>query len=640
MRIESIRIKNLRCFADETVFLDHYTCLVGPNGAGKSTVLFACNVFFREQTVAGAATGVLTEEDFHDKNTKEPVEITVTFADIEPAAAELLKHYVRGGRLVVTAVAHYDAVTKEARVEQRGERNVMSDFREYFRAYEDNAKADELNKLYGELQKKYPDLPKATSKDAKRDALREYEEAHQELCELTLSADQFYGFTKGANKLEPFIQWVYVPAVKDATTEQTEARNTALGKLLERTVRSQVKFDEDLGRLRDSARAGYEQMLAAQQKTLEGISESLAKRVAEWAHPDASVRLMWREDPKGSIRIEQPVAWLRAGEAGFEGDLTRFGHGLQRCYILALLQELAQSGMAEGPRLVLGCEEPELYQHPPQARHLADVLCKLSEGKAQIVVTTHCPLFVSGEQFESIRLVRRFGASPASVRRATFAEVAARFKHLTGRDFQKAEGAQAKLHAALQPQLSEMFFAARLVLVEGVEDVAYITAYLTLTNRWEEFRRRGGHVVPAGGKGKLPWACAVAEELSIPHFLVFDADGDYVGKPNQAQHENDNRALLRHKGQDTSVLFPAAPILTKDLAVWPLDFRRAIVASAGAETWGPIEERARAEFGHVGDLYKNPLFIGAVVSQAAADKHLPTVLEALAVTLDDFIHRR
>jgi putative ATP-dependent endonuclease of OLD family len=483
MRIESIRIRNLRSFVDETIHLDDYTCLVGQNGAGKSTVLFALNIFFREPSVTGAATGVLTEEDFHGKATEDPIEITVTFGDIEPTAAEDLKHYVRGGKLVVSSTAHFNKDTREAKVEQHGQRNVMPDFRPFFRAFDDNAKADELNKLYSDLQRRYSELPKATSKEAKRDVLREYEEAHPDLCELSPSADQFYGFTKGANKLESFIQWVFVPAVKDASAEQTEAKNTALGKLLERTVRSKVKFDEEMKRLRETTHDGYQKMLAAHQSALDDISYSLAQRMAEWAHPDASVKLIWREDPKGSVRIEEPSAWIRAGESGFEGDLVRFGHGLQRCYILALLQELAQAGTGGGPRLILGCEEPELYQHPPQARHLADVLKKLSEANTQIILTTHSPLFVSGEQFETIRFVRRLDGSPATVRRATLSVVATRLKELTGTKYKKLVGAQAKLHSILQPHLSEMFFAARLVLVEGVEDVAYITAYLALTDR-------------------------------------------------------------------------------------------------------------------------------------------------------------
>ena len=35
MEIASIRIQNFRSFADTTMSLSDYTCLVGPNGAGK-----------------------------------------------------------------------------------------------------------------------------------------------------------------------------------------------------------------------------------------------------------------------------------------------------------------------------------------------------------------------------------------------------------------------------------------------------------------------------------------------------------------------------------------------------------------------------------------------------------------------------
>jgi predicted ATP-dependent endonuclease of OLD family len=47
MKIESVRIKNLRSFADVTVPFNDFTCLVGPNGSGKSTILCALSVFFR-----------------------------------------------------------------------------------------------------------------------------------------------------------------------------------------------------------------------------------------------------------------------------------------------------------------------------------------------------------------------------------------------------------------------------------------------------------------------------------------------------------------------------------------------------------------------------------------------------------------
>ena len=69
-------------------------------------------------------------------------------------------------------------------------------------------------------------------------ALRDYEEDHLELCKHIEEECQFYGFSRGKDKLDKYIQWVYVPAVKDASTEQEEGSKTALGQLLQRTVRN------------------------------------------------------------------------------------------------------------------------------------------------------------------------------------------------------------------------------------------------------------------------------------------------------------------------------------------------------------------------------------------------------------------
>ena len=49
----------------------------------------------------------------------------------------------------------------------------------------------------------------------------------------------------------------------------------------------------------------------------------------------------------------------------------------------------------------------------------------------------------------------------------------------------------AKIHQCLQPSTNGMFFSPTVVLVEGLEDAAYLAAYLNLLEKWEEFRRIG-----------------------------------------------------------------------------------------------------------------------------------------------------
>jgi predicted ATP-dependent endonuclease of OLD family len=393
VKLETLQIKNLRSCKDVTIPFGAYTCLVGPNGAGKSTVLTALNILFRENQQASADVTRLVHEDFHQKNTTESITITLTFTDLNAEAQEDFKDYYRNGKLVITAEAAFDPTTQRADVQQYGERLVMQEFAKYFEAEGDSAKVTDLKALYNQIRDTaVRDLPAPDTKDAMINALREYETAHPDRCILLRSKDEFYGISKGKNRLEKHVQWVYVPAVKDASTEQLEQRNTALARLLARTVRAKAKFTEQVDAIRRKAQEDYKNLLQTNQQTLKDLSTALQKRLADWAHPEATLRVEWWQDPEKAISVQEPAANIIAGEDGFEGQLCRLGHGLQRSYLLALLQELANTNDETAPRLLLGCEEPELYQHPPQARHLFDVFQKLTTDNTQVIVSTHSPL--------------------------------------------------------------------------------------------------------------------------------------------------------------------------------------------------------------------------------------------------------
>lgn len=118
----------------------------------------------------------------------------------------------------------------------------MTEFAPFFSGLQGKASAKELKEIYAGLRKKYDDLPSVSTKGDMENALRDYEEGHDDLCELNRDENQFYGWSKGDNRLRKYLQWVYVPAVKDAATEQEEGKTTALGQLLQRTIRTKVGF--------------------------------------------------------------------------------------------------------------------------------------------------------------------------------------------------------------------------------------------------------------------------------------------------------------------------------------------------------------------------------------------------------------
>ncbi len=646
MKIESVRIENFRSFKDETIKLDNYTCLVGANGSGKSTVLNALNVFFRQYKDSKTDLSKLTSEDFHHKNTGNPVKITVTFTDLSEAAKEDLSDYVRQDKLIVSSVAKYDSETDCAEVRQYGIRLGLQDFRKYFEADKNGEKVSELRIIYQGLKNKYPDLPKPGTKGAMGDALNTYEANHPDDCGLIPSEDQFYGISKGANRLANHMQWVFIPASKDATEETEESKNTALGQLLARTVRSKVNFSEKVGKLKRDTQEEYQKILDEEQSVLDSISYSLENSLESWAHPGITAQVLWKQDSDKSVKVEEPWAYLKIGERGFEGDLARFGHGLQRSYMLALLQELTKLSDETAPTLIMGIEEPEIYQHPPQAKHLAETLNDLSAKDSQILICSHNPLFIPSDNFEAIRVVReKDNPSTSYISQLSYVDLSDKLKS-SGQKALKEEGMLAKLYPSLNPIINEMFFCNNLILTEGIEDVAFVSTYLMLTEKIMDFRKYGCHIVPVGGKSSIIKPLAMAQLLNIPVFVICDADTDKDEiedenrrKSEVGKHKKDNRTILNLLNYKDLNEWPTDSIIKNNLYMWKNNLTKIIEDEFGKD-WKIYQDSAYDYYGNPGGLKKNPITIARALESAWGNGLKSTSLVKLVESIVDFAKKK
>lgn len=631
MRIESIEIENFRSIKQETIRLDPMTALVGPNGSGKSTVLAALNAFFGFKSDTGRDHSLLEREDFHLGKTSDPVQITITFTSLS-GAESALSHYVRNGKLVVTAEATFDDAKGIAPITHVGQRLGLPEIATYFDADKNGDKAPELKKIFADIRSNHPDIVDASTKANMAEALHNYE-ATLDPNELSLlrSADEFYGSSSTSGKLRPYIEWVYVPAVKDASVEAAESEGPALRALVARAISNRSGLNEKIEVLRRETRGKLTAILDESKPELEILAKRLESRLQDWSKPDAKVGMSWKDDGDKSVKLINPQAGVQVGDSQFLGELSRQGHGLQRSYLLALLEELSHGGSEAGenaaqvPTLVLGIEEPELYQHPPQARKLSSVLERLAQSGDQTILTTHSPIFVSGEGFSRVRLVRRPQNSPATqVKAATADGVLKRVKAIHGEDTEisakQLVGARAKLHQALTPSLSEMFFCPRIVFVEGYEDMAYILSWIAFTERGDAFLASEFELIPTLAKSNMIQPGVVAELLGIPSFFVFDGDCDSRENDKNgaaAKHRRDNAALAELCGAKLHDGFPTGSDLGKRHQVWENNigytFRVEMSESLGAEKFTKLENALRDEFGHTKDVNKNTLFIEALV---------------------------
>ena len=82
------------------------------------------------------------------------------------------------------------------------------------------------------------------------------------------------------------------------------------------------------------------------------------------------------------------------------------------------------------------------------------------------------------------------------------------------------------LRGLLNPYISEAFFSDFVVLVEGEEDKAVLESILARHPEWSQLSPRAFVITPVGGKKNLEKLAVVLQQLRVPHFVVFDRDGE------------------------------------------------------------------------------------------------------------------
>lgn len=602
MKITSIEVKNFRAIKHAKIDCIDLNTFVGPNGAGKSTILQALNVFFGE-------VSSFSETDFWNRETERPIQITVTFNGLSEAARDDFSHYVRSGLLVVQADVHWK--DGSGKLTLKGQRMVFEKFSPFFEA----KSAKEAASIYAELRGEFSDLPNRRTKSDQEQALRNYEESlSEELKSLVLSEDELFGVSKGKGKFARHVSWVYIPAVKDAASEAEEARTSHLGKLIERTIRNQMDYQQSLDEIQRKAFSEYSELLDAQRTHLKSLQTKLSERLSSSVTADAGLKLDWKKDQNQSVVVKQPTAHVLLTDLGFEGEVDKFGHGLQRAFLLAILQELMESGSDSTPTLLLGCEEPELYQHPPQARHLAQVLMALAQQKTQVFLTTHSPYFVDVEFYEGIKLFQKTqnGAIP---RGAFFQDIIHGYKTAFPKPLRNDDQLRAKLAIQAQPKYNEIFFAEKIVLVEGISDKACLETYLRLSGQHERFLRSGTSILVCEGKSSLAFMLLIASRFHIPRHVIMDCDGQEQEPNKRSKHIADNNAIFGMIGRAQEADMPIAHTLEKGLTAWRHTIEEVLETEFG-DHLEACKNAGSLAVGQLGGSSKNPVFVAAAMAHA------------------------
>lgn len=492
---------------------------MGANSTGKSSVLHALAWFFDG--------GPLAEEDISGHQPGEQVTVGVTFTDFDESDREALGSYVLGE----------EATFWRTWSAQDGEK-LTGKGRAYpaFAAVREQSAAMAKRNVYNELRDARPELglPKASSASALDEALTAWEAAHpDQLQDGRTDATHLFGFT-GQARLAQRMDFVLVPAVADPDAETTDARGTLLRQLLDRALGEQSVMRERLAELERRVSSEMAEIMSNEGgAALSRLSSDVTGQLAQLV-PGREVMLVARPP---SVKVPSLTVDLRVADEGLDTVVGRQGHGFQRALLIAVVQQLAamtaigsehgddespEEPSSTSPALVLALEEPELYQHPLQARHFAATLAALAEqasAPVQVCYATHSEHFVDPAHYERLRRFRRRTDAPwpqSQVTQATVGRVVARLAEVF-----KPEQIPLRVQMTLRRQVAEAVFAKAVVLVEGDSDVGLLQG---LGDRSGGFDAIGLAVVKGHNKRQLliPWA--ILSELGVPSYVVFDGD--------------------------------------------------------------------------------------------------------------------
>jgi len=602
MKIKSIEIENFKGIKKGNIDCIQYNGFVGPNGSGKSTVLDALNIFFNERTK-------FSDDDFYNRKTDETILIKLIFNNLSEVAVADFSHYVRNEELVVSVVLQKSPENKFIKT-VRGERLIFEPFKSFF---ENSGGASERKVIFDSLREEYPEIPTATTDGNRKQNLIDYEEQlGEDLKVLTPSGEDFFGVSSGAHLIRKHVHWVYVPAVKDASTESEEGKTSFLGKLIQQTIKSEMDYESSLEDIKNTAFASYETLLNDQKQHLESLESRLSERLEASVTTEAKLDLEWKKDER-SVSVADPIAKVNLTDKGFTGEVESFGHGLQRAFLIVVLQELVSVDTEVTPTLLLGIEEPELYQHPPQAKHLASILMELSEGDTQIFLSTHSPYFINIEFFEGIKMFRNTSGQ-TKITCSNLDEIITKYNTAFAKGLMDEDQARTKLSVNLLPKYNELFFTDKVVLVEGISDQACLEAYLKLSGSKKDFMSSGISILVCEGKSSLSLMVLIAKSFEIPTHVIFDCDSDCEAH-HQADHVRDNNAIFQLVNGSTQDQFPSSHVLEKNMTAWVNNIDEVLNDQLDAQK-DVICNKGRAAAGNLRNCGKNPIYIAAVFDEA------------------------
>lgn len=519
MRILKVEISNWRSIKSVVVEFEEIMIFIGQNNHGKSNILSALLFFFGQIN-----NDVL---DYNDK-TKD-IYVEVTFSDLDDNDKTTFKKYLTSKKQIRVR----KTANTSGGIEYRGYSEIPNELWLKEENIGDYLKREEAEKL--PLKNHLPPNGRIT-KELFKKAQDQYIEENKNSIELSyqLETSNFLGFKNVAKGI--FGDVFYIPSVKKAVDELTVKGNSTFSQLYSTVIR---RMSEENSVYKDAKSTIVNLTKLLNKKLDDGTTNT--QRPTELSDLENKLEQELKSwDTKVDIEITPPniedifrlgaEVWV---DDGIRTDIERKGHGLQRAIIFALIKSLAkiiderkskereeiaaqnQEDLEAKSRQVSKStyfilEEPELYLHPQAQRALFNSLVSLTNENNQIILCTHSSSFLDLDLYKSICIVKKESISEGT-----------KVFQFTGNIFEQTEDAKKfNLIYWINPDRSELFFAKKVILLEGQTDKSIIPY---LAKKLDVFRF-DYTVIDCGSKDNMPIYVNLLNKFKINYVAAYDKD--------------------------------------------------------------------------------------------------------------------
>lgn len=509
MNIDKIKIHNWRSIPDIEIDFEDLMIFIGQNNSGKSNIISSLLYFF----------GNINQNDLDFHNNMTELFVEITFTNLDEFDKNQFKKYLSSDNKICVR----KSAEKEGEVSYNGYLFSPKDI--FLKEESTSWKREEL-----ESTPLLDYLPKSgrLTKDIVRGAQEEYINANKESVELDyeLESTNFLGAKSVAKGI--FGDVYFIPAVKNATDEFKTTGSTIFNQLFTQIISKMSEQNEHyknarlqmlalteiLNKVKSDGNENTERPME-----IKALEANLEEELKKW---NTTIDIEITPPNIDDVLKVNTNIWVDDGK---KTDIGRKGHGLQRSLIFALIKSWAnylkgdridkaeEENEKEKPKrkssdsTYFFFEEPELFLHPQAQRELYISLKILAEANNQVVLCTHSSSFLDLEDYKSICIVSKENSKTT-------------IKQFTSKLFTADEKTNFNLVYWLNPERSELFFASKVILVEGATDKTIIPI---LAKNIGQYKFQYS-IVECGGKDSIKLYVKLLNCFKIPYVAVYDKD--------------------------------------------------------------------------------------------------------------------